>query len=453
MNEKREADIVVVGGGLAGLTAAIWLARAGRSVTLFDRSRHLGGRARTQAEDAFLFNQGPHALYRSGRGLQVLRELGIDVRGRAPAAAGDAIRGGKLHRLPSDVRSLLTTSLLGLRGKLEAGRLLATIGRIEAKRIDHLTVEQWLTSVVHQADVRQLMVALLRLTTYGADPRHESAGAALAQLQMALRDNVLYLDGGWQTLVDGLERAARAAGVQIVTGTRVVEIQRDESVHGVRLDDGTTRAASAVIVAGSPDDVCSLVQPVHKTRETVLRDWADQAAPVTMACLDVALDHLPRPRRLFALGVDRSLYCSVHSATARLAPPGGALVHTAKYLGTTQKRDARADEHELEVMLDLVQPGWRGALVHRRFLPRMVVSNALVTAEQGGLAGRPGPAVPGIANLYVAGDWVGQEGMLVDASLASATRAAELILAAAATPPVAATSAAHPRVADVSMAS
>jgi hypothetical protein len=46
----------------------------------------------------------------------------------------------------------------------------------------------------------------------------------------------------------------------------------------------------------------------------------------------------------------------------------------------------------------------------------------------GGLAGRPGPAVPGSDNLYVAGDWVGREGMLAAASLASARSATLLIL-------------------------
>jgi hypothetical protein len=51
-----------------------------------------------------------------------------------------------------------------------------------------------------------------------------------------------------------------------------------------------------------------------------------------------------------------------------------------------------------------------------------------VTARGGGLAGRPGPAVQGAAGLYVAGDWVGADGMLVDASFASARRAAELCL-------------------------
>jgi hypothetical protein len=58
----------------------------------------------------------------------------------------------------------------------------------------------------------------------------------------------------------------------------------------------------------------------------------------------------------------------------------------------------------------------------------MTVSNAIVTAAQGGQKGRPGPEVPNIPGLYVAGDWVGPDGLLSDAALASAREAARLIL-------------------------
>ena len=53
---------------------------------------------------------------------------------------------------------------------------------------------------------------------------------------------------------------------------------------------------------------------------------------------------------------------------------------------------------------------------------------ALPIAAGGGFAGRPGPRVPGLEDLYLAGDWVGPEGFLVDASVASARRAAGLAL-------------------------
>jgi len=74
-----------------------------------------------------------------------------------------------------------------------------------------------------------------------------------------------------------------------------------------------------------------------------------------------------------------------------------------------------------------MQPGWRDCVVERRFLPSMTVTNGLVTAAHGGTAGRPGPAVPDVAAVYVVGDWIGTEGQLVDASFASAQRAVELI--------------------------
>ena len=50
------------------------------------------------------------------------------------------------------------------------------------------------------------------------------------------------------------------------------------------------------------------------------------------------------------------------------------------------------------------------------------------------LAGRPGPGIPGSAGLLVAGDWVGAEGMLSDASVASAKVAAGLAIRAVSAP-------------------
>jgi hypothetical protein len=66
-------------------------------------------------------------------------------------------------------------------------------------------------------------------------------------------------------------------------------------------------------------------------------------------------------------------------------------------------------------------------LIKRQYLPRIEAVGALPTASGGGFAGRPGVEVPGLVNLYLAGDWVGPEGFLVDASVASAKRAAQLV--------------------------
>ena len=86
-------NVVIVGGGMAGLAASIYLARGGRTVTLFEQRRYLGGRAITHLRHGFRINLGPHAFYRGGAGSAVLRELGVSVRGGVPDGNGIAMRG------------------------------------------------------------------------------------------------------------------------------------------------------------------------------------------------------------------------------------------------------------------------------------------------------------------------------------------------------------------------
>jgi phytoene dehydrogenase-like protein len=57
------SGIMVIGGGLAGLAAAIECAERGVPVELHEATGKLGGRARTLERDGFITNQGPHVLY------------------------------------------------------------------------------------------------------------------------------------------------------------------------------------------------------------------------------------------------------------------------------------------------------------------------------------------------------------------------------------------------------
>lgn len=424
-NQKLTADVAVVGGGLGGLAAAAYAARAGLSVVLCEKAAASGGRAMTTALGEVRFNLGPHALYMAGPGSAVLRELGVEFSGRKPVASGAyAVHCGAKHALPGGFVSLLTTGLFGLPAKLETARLLASFGRIDPAPLARTSVAEWLSRSIRHPDVRALVEALVRVSSYGNDPVRMSAGSAIAQVQAALGQGVLYLDGGWQTLVDGLGAVAAAAGVRRLTSARAASVARAGDGWSLRLADGATVDASAVVLAVGPDAAAALLDGADAQ---LARSWTDGVMPVRSACLDLALSRLPQPRATFALGIDRPLYLSVHSAYARLAPPGTAVVHVMKYLGGAASAP-KADERELEKLMDLIQPGWRELVVQRRFLPDMLVANALPTAERGGTAGRPGPTVPGASGLHVVGDWVGPDGLLADAALASAKRAAAAIV-------------------------
>ncbi|MFN8516577.1 MAG: NAD(P)/FAD-dependent oxidoreductase [Thermomicrobiales bacterium] len=426
---EDNGGVAVVGGGIAGLTAAAYLARAGRAVTLYEQAGEIGGRARTADHEGYRFNFGPHALYRGGVGVPILRELGVTWSGNKAPTAGYGLIEGRCKVLPTGLFSFAGTKLLPAGAKAEFLGLLTKLMRLDPVALRGISVRDWLEREVRHEELRALLAMLVNVTTYSADHARLSMGAAAVQLRMGLVQGVTYLDGGWQTLVDGLRRAVLAAGARIEADIHVEAVLRDPlggAVRGVRLADGTERAVDAAVIAAGPREARALVE---RSEETVLPSWEARAIPVRAASLDVALRSLPRPEMNPVFGVDRPLYLSVHSAAAKLAPAGGAVVHVMKYLRSDELSDPHEDERELLGLLDLAQPGWREQLVTRRFLPKLVVSHSLVEAARGGLAGRPGPVVAGVPGLYVAGDWVGPVGMLADGALASAKRAAELIVA------------------------
>lgn len=413
---------MVVGGGLAGLSAAAFAARAGAQVSVIERLSDPGGRARTREERGFLFNQGPHALYQGGAAMAALHELGIDPAGAsAPTSGALAIRGGRLHALPGGLVSLLTTGLLGLAEKLEFARLLSGLPKLDSAPLHGVALADYLRETLRHPGARQVVEAVVRLTGYANAPEVLSAGAALDQLRLGLGPGVRYLDGGWSALVDALAHNARDAGVELRCGARVESVEHDGSVRALRLADGERIACDAAILALGPGEASALVD---EGRNRFLGDAARACLPVRAACLDLGLERLPLPPRAFALGIDRATYFSVHSASARLAPEGQSLIQAARYLAPGESPTREALEAEFDAMLDLVQPGWRDLTLARRVMRELVVVHDLPQASRGGLAGRTPGAVDGIANLWLAGDWVGPTGMLADASFASARVAA-----------------------------
>jgi phytoene dehydrogenase-like protein len=412
-------DVVIIGGGLAGLTTAALLARAGKAVTLFEHSsREIGGRGRTAEIDGFYFNQGPHALYLTDASDSILKEIGITYTGGIPALKGYLIKGGKKREIAGDYSSWLS-------GKSDGSQFFISPTKIDFSQLESVTEQEWLDKNIHDINDAEIIKTIFRLNTYANDPDIQSIGPVLHQIYVGSRAGVMYLDGGWQTLVDGLLTVAKNANARIVMGKKATRIKRtDSSGWQVLLSDKTEVSAKIVVIAAGPHDAYSLFD--DNERPDVLSKAAKEAKPVRLVCLDVALSSLPDKDTVFALGVDRPLYFSVHSAYAKLAPQGGALIHVAKYLGTSIEPKPREDQPELEEFLDLLQPGWRQVLVKKRPLPNMVVSNALVTAADGGLGGRPDPRIAD--NLYIVGDWVGKEGLVSNASVASAKHAAQLIL-------------------------
>lgn len=419
MNNER-TGIVVVGGGLAGLTAAAYAARAGAHVTVLERTSAMGGRAATAERSGFKINRGAHALYLGGAGENVLHELGVPFSGATPDFRRyRVVRHRRFHRFVGDVPTLFTTRLFNARERFEASRLLMRAQKADLAALAGTPLARWLEDNARSDVVRAYFESVVRLATFTHDPERISAGAALAPLRGA---TVIFVDGGWQTLVDGLRESAIAAGAGVATQCPVEKVgPNDAGGAFVALADGHRFEAAAVVLAIGPEEAAELV--AGTPWEAASQTWRT-SEPVRAATLDLGLRRLPVPQRPIVISQDQPIYAAAHSTIAKLAPAGQALLSIVRYLAPGESSDA-STLAGMEAFVDLVQPGWRELEIDRQYLPSMIVSNRELLASQGGTLGRPPVQSPSAPRLFVAGDWVGENGALSEAVFASAKAAGQ----------------------------
>ena len=240
---------------------------------------------------------------------------------------------------------------------------------------------------------------MIRLSTYASDLDALSADAAIAQLRRSA-GGVTYLDGGWQSIVDGLEHAARDRGVVISSGNAVTQLEVTPNRVAVALGDNEVSGRAVVLAAGSPE-VAARLLPAGSIPE-------DLGPSAQATCVDYGLS--APSTEPFILGIDKPVYVSLHAPKAQLAPPGGAVLCAMAYGSAGKESAGRLDE--LAKMVGADQP----MILERRVLSSMTVAHAMPKPGSG-LPGRPGISVPGTDNCFLAGD--GELGLLGDAAIAS----------------------------------
>lgn len=411
-------DVVIVGGGLAGYVAALFLAKANVSVLLVEKGKRVGGRARTDVIKEHYFNLGPHALYKQGKAKPILDELGVMIQGNSPKLGGLLIEGDKDHIAPFSPIGIATTTFLNWRERKEWLAFMAKLPTIRLESIDdEETFQQWLMRNTTSRKVQSLVYALARLSTYCHAPEYVSAKVVVAHLK-ASTGGVLYLDGGWQSMIDQLHNQAVVAGVHIRTQAQVKQIVAEKDrLFTLTLANGEAITSKKVVYTANPKELPDMLQG-----ETLEPTFFDRLRPVTGAALDVALTTLPNPKRLFALGTDQPLYYSVHSNYAKLSKTRESVVlHVFKYSHPDELIDRDEVKAELEQFLERVQPGWRSHLITRRCLPHITVNHRL---PQVGDEKELTQLETSVSGLYLAGDWASPDSVLANAAVSSGKRVA-----------------------------
>lgn len=375
-------QVTVVGGGLAGLTAAIACAEGGAAVRLLEAHEELGGRARSTA-GPYRANLGPHVIYKDGPLWSWLRERDI-----LPPCAGLPL-GGLRFRWEGAVRRTpplgSIPSVLRLRGRE------APVDR---------DFRGWAASLTNERTAAMLSAAA-GVYTFHHDPGELSAAFVWGHTVRVLLSpppTARYVIGGWSALVDALAGRARRLGVEVETGHRVEALPAGPTIVATEL-------RQAADLLGDP----ALSWPGGHT-----------------VCLDLGL----RRRRgdpFVVSDLDEAGWIERFSAPdPSVAPPGEDLIQAQMPVRPGEGAEAAATR--LEKLLDLSLPGWRERETWRR---RQAMEGRSGALDPPGSSWRDRPAIDRGDGVFLAGDMTAAPGLLSEVSLNSALEAAALALAAA----------------------
>lgn len=277
MSDATQTGVVIVGGGITGLAAALRLADAAAPHVLVEAEGRLGGKIMTESVDGFIIEGGPDCFLASKPGgVGLVKRLGLEARLTTtnPAQRRTYVRRGeRLHRLPEGITGLvptrigplLTTGTLSPLGRVRAGleALLParsddgdeSIARFARRRFGKEAYD-WLIepllSGIYAGDGEQLSLAATFPQLGELERTQGSVLRAMARRAGgSARDGAVTgfvtLAGGLSELVDALAR--RLAGERLRLGCAAMAVERRGAGYRVLLGDGSSITADRVILA------------------------------------------------------------------------------------------------------------------------------------------------------------------------------------------------------------
>lgn len=271
---SKTYDVIILGGGISGLTAAFWLKRRGLEVLLVEASDRPGGCITTWREDGFLFELGPNTVLNNAFEIDALCEAAGILGQRLTAAPASKkrfiVRGGRLVPLPGGPVGFLTTPCFSARAKV---RLLKEpfVGRAP------LEVEESIAQFVRRRLGQEFLdyaVGPFVSGVYAGDPERLSIRHATARIYALERDHGSLIRGavakrkgpapagGLFSFPDGLAVLPRTLAAALGEGyrpqTRAALVERTPEGFTVACEGVFSgRAAARAVVCALPAKAAS----------------------------------------------------------------------------------------------------------------------------------------------------------------------------------------------------
>ena len=247
-------DVIVIGGGISGLTFAHEAARAGRSVLVLEQAPRLGGCLSThRAGSGYWYELGAHTCYNSYVGLtEVLDGCGL---------RGEVVPRAKTHMRMLDGDALVPGSNLGMLLRLFSwGELAVSVPRMFTAKKEGQTVYSYYAAVVGRKNYGNVLGPML-----SAVPS-QSADAFPAAMLFKTRGTrrkeyprSFTVRGGLQTIPEAIARQPR---IEVRTGQAAAMLETAAAGQVVVTADGTRHEAAVVALATTPGPASRLLAGV-----------------------------------------------------------------------------------------------------------------------------------------------------------------------------------------------
>ncbi len=412
MKEK----IFIIGGGLAGLSAAIYAIRSGLSPVIVEKNRHLGGRVRSfHAPDlGRTIDNGQHLLsaaYTETRRMLAIIETSdkIEFQKRFEASF-IRDRYSRMHfkafRLPSPwhffgpllmhrrFTGIPLTDFINFRHQQQ---------QLKPDDLKELTVAEWLERCAQGKSIRELLWYPLCLSILNTHPDRASAALLSQTIQHSFLGPAsqagLGIPLAWLSdiFADPAEAYIRKNGgeIQLLTGARRIEIQ-DDRVKRIHTSKGTFDA-SAIVVAVPPHSLFPLLDHIPSPRIRQIQDWSQKLSYHPIMTINFYLSE-PFPFKLPA-----SLIASpLQWIFAHPKPDPGLYGYTA-VISAADEWSGKNREEIIRMLRDELE---RITGTTPNIMDYKIITEKRATVSQDNLfvEGRPDNH-SGISGLYLAGDW------------------------------------------------
>ncbi|GAA0354528.1 phytoene desaturase family protein [Bacillus horti] len=426
---RIQGDVIIVGGGLAGLSAAATLAKKGKKVVVLERAT-LGGRAVTINMKGFAFNFGAHAIY--GRDSSYLRRLEkeldiqIDWRDFNPDKAKYGIGEG-LTDVPVNVKGLFKTKLLKASDKVKfTYEILKTMTKVE-KGDPHISISKWMEDKEVNEEVREMMLTLASSNFFTRQSEQIPSDVFFKYYSrlFTTQKPVAYIGGGWQALIQELERVILENDGMILQKTKAESVlTEDARITGVQTSKGVVMGEEFVFCIPPTD----LVKVFEETKITdSLKQYASYS-PSYVYVYDIGLkNRVDVPYSYIYDKQSKIFITDISYYDETCTPPGGQLLQAIAYLNEEdlKNKDVLDEYHaKIEALYDQHFSGWREELVIPRVSKRAIAQQLKWVMTQQALP----VFLPDYRNLFFAGDWCEGQGQLSELSFSSAYQASQHIL-------------------------